>query len=88
MTLKIWWIPQIPMEPFFQEVPDLVTAKILLETLDRYDLFQLANNVRPDFSNAGGLMVLEDGEWVDWENEDGESIDALSMEELKEGLFS
>jgi hypothetical protein len=78
--LRVWWIPQIPMEPFLVRVNSLVAAKVLLETLAAYDAFQLENNVKPDYSNAGGVCVLEeDGEWVDFESEDGDSIDTMSL---------
>lgn len=73
--LKVWWIPQIPMKPFEMPVSDKYEAVLLLATLAKYDLFQLENNIKPDFSNAGGLQVFEDGEWCDWCDEDGEDID-------------
>jgi hypothetical protein len=46
----------------------------LLQTLAAYDAFQYENNVKPDYCNAGGLSVFEDGEWVDWYSSDGEDI--------------
>lgn len=49
MTLRIWWIPQVPMNPFHAVVPTLAEAKRTLEILADYDLFQLHNNVKPDF---------------------------------------
>lgn len=74
-TLKVWWIPQVPMKPFEVPVRDLREAALLLRTLADYDLFQLRNHIKPDYCNAGGLMVLEDGEWVDWYSEDGDDFD-------------
>ena len=41
------------------------TAKFLMDTLADYDLFQLEHNIKPDYSNAGGIEVFEDGEWLD-----------------------
>lgn len=73
-TLRVWWIPQIPGQRFFVEVPDVPEAKLLLETLARYDLFQLEHNIKPDFANAGGLERLEDGEWVEWYDDEGDDI--------------
>lgn len=35
------------------------------------------------WSNVFGLSVLEDGEWVDWRDEEGDDIDAWAE---KEGL--
>jgi hypothetical protein len=87
--LQIYWIPQVPMQPFHARVSSLSEAKLLLDTLARYDLFQLEHGIKPDFANAGGLQVFdssdttdsEDGSWVDWEDEDGRSIDELSARE-------
>ena len=75
--LKVWWIPQIPMKPFEVPVKRIIDAMLLLNVLADYDIFQFENNIKPDYSNAGGLMIFEDGEWVDWEDEDGNSIDDL-----------
>ena len=75
--LKIWWIPQIPMKAFTVPVKSVDEALMLLDTLARYDIFQYENNVKPDYSNAGGLSVFEDDEWIEWNNKDGEDIDYL-----------
>jgi hypothetical protein len=64
--LRIWWIPQIPMHPFFVPVENAQEGKLILRVLAAYDLFQLRHNVKPDYCNAGGLEVYEDGEWCDW----------------------
>lgn len=72
--LKIWWVPQIPMDAFEVAVPDLRTAAILLNTLADYDQFQFEHNVKPDYANMGGLQVFEDDDWSDWWSEDGEDF--------------
>lgn len=64
--LRVWWIPQVPMQAFNVGVPDLQTASLLLDVLANYDRFQFENNIKPDYSNAGGLTVFEGGEWVDY----------------------
>ncbi len=82
--LKVWWIPQVPMKSFDVQVYSLTESKLVLKTLADYDLFQLENNIKPDFSNAGGLSVFEDGEWIDWYDEvTGDSIDDLTDEDVK-----
>lgn len=82
--LKIWWIPQVPMKPFETPVSSLEEANKLLDVLAQYDAFQFENNVKPDYSNAGGLMMLEDGEWVDWYCEDtGADFDEYRREHFK-----
>ena len=68
--LRVWWIPQIPGEAFHVEVDTVEEGVKIMETLAFYDVFQYDNNIKPDFSNAGGIEMLEDGEWNDWEIED------------------
>lgn len=85
--LRIWWIPQVPMKAFNMPVKNLVEARLLLDTLAYYDLFQLENNVKPDYSNAGGLSVYDDiseHDWIDWLDQEGKTIDGFTLEELRE----
>jgi len=74
-SLKVWWIPQVPGKAFEVPVLTLYDAGLLMDTLAQYDLFQFENNIKPDYSNAGGVMVFEDGEWCDWWSEDGDDFD-------------
>jgi len=76
---RVWWIPQVPMKPFYVSVGTTEEAVKILDTLAKYDLFQLANNIKPDYSNAGGLQVKVDGEWEEWEDEEGNDIDNVSI---------
>jgi hypothetical protein len=46
-----------------------------------YDLFQLEYKIKPDYSNAQGLEIFEDKEWVDWQDEDGNDIDDIKIRE-------
>lgn len=72
--LKVWWIPQVPMTAFEVPVSSVSEAAKIMNVLADYDLFQFDNNVKPDYSNTGGLQVFEDGEWIDWEDpETGET---------------
>jgi len=79
MKLRVWWIPQVPMKPFYQKVKNIEEAKLLLKTLAEYDIFQFENNIKPDYSNVGGLEYYDEKEskWYDWENENGETIDDI-----------
>jgi len=79
--LRVWWIPQIPMKGFHVPVMTITEAMLILDTLARYDIFQYENKIKPDYSNAGGLEVLEDGEWSEWYNDEGQDIDEV-MDEL------
>lgn len=75
--LRVWWIPQVPMKPFRVDVKTIDEAKLLLKTLAQYDLFQLENNIKPDYSNAGGLEEFVDGEWFEWSDANGDQIDEV-----------
>lgn len=76
--LRVWWVPQMPMASFNVDVPDLPTANILLETLANYDAFQFENNVKPDYCNAGGLIIFDGEDWVDWwDDETGMDFDEI-----------
>ena len=74
--LQVWWIPQVPMEPFTVPVASVAEAVKLLDVLADYDLFQLKHRIKPDFCNAGGLRRWcadgGDGEpdWEDWYDEE------------------
>lgn len=68
--LRVWWVPQIPMKAFTVHVKTIDEASLLINTLANYDLFQYENNIKPDYCNAGGLSVFEDGEWCDWYDEE------------------
>ena len=76
-ALRVWWIPQIPGKPFIVPVASPSEAKKLLDVLARYDIFQFQSFIKPDYCNAGGLSVFEDGEWTDWQDDDGNTVDDL-----------
>ena len=80
--LRVWWIPQVPMKPFHFTVFTLCEAKMLIIALGEYDLFQYKNKIKPDYSNAGGLEEYVDGEWLEYEDEEGRTIDEIEYEEL------
>jgi hypothetical protein len=82
--LKVWWIPQIPGKPFEYPVKTIREARILIDVLGLYDLFQLKHNIKPDYSNVGGLQIYQDGEWLDWSNDDGYVID--EVDDFGEGI--
>ena len=85
LKLRVWWIPQVPMESFKVEVRNLREARLLLDTLAKYDQFQLDHNVKPDYSNTGGVQVFNqdgDNEWTDWWSDDGEEFDDLTDEQI------
>jgi hypothetical protein len=75
--LQVWWIPQVPGKPFTVNVETLMEAKLVLKTLEQYDIFQFKQRIKPAYSNAGGLRVWSehDKDWEDWYDEDGLDID-------------
>jgi len=71
--LRVWWIPQIPMDAFYVEVDSVAEGVKIMDVLAEYDTFQLENDIKPDYSNAGGLQMEEGSDWVDWyDKETGE----------------
>lgn len=70
--LRVWWIPQVPMKPFYAEVSSVEEGVKIMNVLADYDEFQFQNKVKPDYSNVGGLerYVEEEGEWEDWYDEE------------------
>ena len=84
-SLRVWWIPQVPGIPMYYPVKDVEQAKFTLRLLAEYDLFQFENNIKPDYSNAGGLEEEHDVEgWSCWFNEFGDDIDEVMEEEDEE----
>jgi hypothetical protein len=80
--LKVWWKPQIPCASFEVPVKTIEEAKLLLRTLALYDIFQFEHRIKPDYCNAGGLLVLDEiYGWIDWEDDDGLSIDHVMRKE-------
>lgn len=90
LQLKVWWIPQIPMEAFEVSVQSISEAKLLLDTLANYDIFQFESNIKPDYCNAGGLNVFVDGEWIDWnvsdDNKFAKALEALYPEKMADDI--
>lgn len=78
--LRVSHFPQIPCKPFIVEVEDEYQAYFTIETLANQHLFLYENNFIPDYSNVLLVQMLdEDGEWVDYFNEEmGEEWDYIS----------
>ena len=81
-NLSVWHIPQVSMRAFRVSVNTPRDGYHLMQYLACYDLFQLEQNIKPDFANAQGLDVFEDGEWVTWYDDDDDDIDAYQLNEL------
>ena len=75
--LRVWWMPQVPMKSFYVDVKSVEEGIKVMDVLAKYDAFQYDNNIKPDYSNMGGLEMyvtdVEDGDemvWEDWYYED------------------
>ena len=64
---RLWHIPQIPGKSFKVESSNLEYLANLCDVLQRYDLFQYENNIKPNYANITGIEVWEDnGEVYGW----------------------
>ena len=72
--LRVWWIPQIPMEgeKFLVDVKTIEEGIKLVDVLAKYDLYQYDNNIKPDYANAGGIQYFDEEEssWCSLDDED------------------
>jgi hypothetical protein len=84
--LRVWWIPQIPGQPFTVEVESVAEGAKFLIVLADYDRFQYERRIKPDYCNAGGLMVYEAGEWTDWCDEETGEDDPIKYVRDRESL--
>lgn len=63
--LRVWWITQMPGKPFLWSVTSVEDGRRLIACLAAYDEFQIAEIIKPDCSNVGGIERYEDGEWCE-----------------------
>lgn len=81
--LRVWYIPQIPGEPFTVDVPDVATARLVLDALVGLSAHEYANRIKPDYADVGGVSMYEPAgatpgyEWGDYELADEDDVDAL-----------
>lgn len=76
--LKVWWVPQVPGKAFEVPVSSVEEGVKIMDTLAKYDHFQFNNNIKPDYCNAGGLLMFDEhdtydspeGSWSDWYDEE------------------
>jgi len=75
---RVWWVPQVPMQPFLVSVSSLAEAVRLLDALAEYDLFQVRHNIKPDYVNAGGVQFRhpaeDDNIWFDIDPDDEDDV--------------
>ena len=97
--LRVWHIPQVPGKPFYVYVDTIEEGKKVMDILAAYDLFQLENRIKPDFTNVQRLQRYEEEEkgWIDWDIETEDDYfddvndylaDNEELNEFSETLFS
>lgn len=92
--MRVWWIPQVPMKAFHVYVDNVEEGCKVMEVLAEYDKFQLINNLKPDYCNAGGIQVFDpdddydspNGSWVSWCDEETGEDDPFSYVADKLGV--
>lgn len=69
--LRVWHAPKVPGKMFYVYVDTPEEGKKVMDILAAYDLFQLENNIKPDFTNVSGLQRYDAdvGAWFDWDIE-------------------
>ena len=92
--LRVWWIPQVPGEPFHVDVASVEEGVKIMDVLAEYDKFQYDNNIKPDYCNTGGLQMWnadmvendeQDSGWTDWCDEETGDDDPREWLESKVG---
>ena len=75
-NLRVWHVPQVPGKPFQWLVATPQEASNVLWILEAYDAFQYRENIKPDYTSAGGLEEFDegDGNWYEWFDDDDDDI--------------
>lgn len=68
--LRVVHYPDVPGKPFTVSVTSLEEAQRTMTMLADYDQFQYQQKLKGDYSSTSFLEELEDGEWVDWSDEE------------------
>lgn len=86
MKLRVWHIPQVPGKPFYVYTDDIREAKKIMDILAAYDLFQLKNRIKPDFTNVNDVQMWDETEqeWIDWDIETEDDYFDSAEEYLKD----
>lgn len=78
--LSVWWAREVPIKNIVNYfVEDIESALGRIDKLAERDL----SNPRIT-DNVGGLQIFKNGEWEEWEDEEGNSIDDISRMEADE----
>jgi len=85
--LRVWWVPQVPMEAFYVDVSSVEEGVKIMDVLADYDKFQFENQIKPDYCNCGGIQEWDEEaqEWSDWYDEESGYDDPDEYLEAKNG---
>lgn len=75
--LRVWNIINPPREPEIYPVKDVDHAMRLIDAMADSQLLQPKIE-----SNVFGLEVYQQGEWEEWENDEGEGINEVRRSEI------
>jgi Superinfection exclusion gene product 17 len=76
--LRVWHIANPPGKMFQKTVKSIGEAKVLLNLLADYDSY-LGDDLI--YANAQGLEIFDQGEWVEWHDENDDDISRVLREE-------
>jgi hypothetical protein len=68
--LQVWHHPQVSCNHFFVDVKDEAEAKKIMDVLADQHLFLYNEGIIYDYSNVISVVMFENGEWVDYCNEE------------------
>ncbi len=78
--LRIYWVPQLGMEPTFTTpVQSVAEALKTYEILARFDQFLVDHGLLHDCANMGGLEIYGPDGWEEWESGDGDDLDDIRL---------
>ena len=72
MRFRAWYVAKMPMKAFTVETTNAIDAEKILDVLEDFSLFEIQNNVKPDYAEAGGIDIWDEEyqEWTDYHPED------------------
>lgn len=68
--LRVAHYPQVPCAPFTIPVTSIEDAQRVINLLADYDQFQYQERIKGDYSNTSFVQQFEDGQWVDWADDE------------------
>jgi len=71
--LRVWHLSNPPGKPLWIYTKSVDEAIVVLDSLAMYDLY-LGDIIE---CNAQGLEIFDDGDWEEWQTDDGDDIRAI-----------